>query len=177
MQAVPVAPASTGAAATLSASLLITLAIVPLRFGAATANSIQSPPAARLPPVSANIAPTKLEMASVTRLATAMPASGMGVTVPSLWRTPGPTAPPHSPAGITSTTSVMSCATQPSASLTTLNARGTARHASMTSIVQTTSKITTVTRDATVRSVAGTGWTVLLTDLRTWQRARWSLWC
>lgn len=69
-------------------------------------------------------------MASAMRPATATPANGMGVTVPSLWRTPGPTAPPHFPAGITSTTNVMSCATRLSAYLTILNARGTARHAS-----------------------------------------------
>lgn len=47
----------------------------------------------------------------------------------------------------------------------------------MTNTVQTISKITTVTKDATVRSVAGMGWTVLLTNLRTWQRVPWSLWC
>lgn len=46
----------------------------------------------------------------------------------------------------------------------------------MTNTVQTTSKTTTVTRGATVRSVVGMGWTVLLTSLRTWQRVPWLLW-
>lgn len=53
-----------------------------------------------------------------------------GGTVPSPWRTPGPIAPPRCPAGSTSTTSATSCATRPSACLTTLNARRVARHAS-----------------------------------------------
>lgn len=84
---------------------------------------------------------------------------------------PGPTAPPLFAAGNTSTTSVMSSATPQSACLTTLSARGIARRASMTNTVQTTSKTTTVIRDATARSVAGMGWTALRTSLRTWQRA------
>lgn len=46
----------------------------------------------------------------------------------------------------------------------------------MINTVQTTSKTTTVTRGATVRSVVGMGWTVLLTSLRTWQRVPWLLW-
>lgn len=129
-QAVPAAPASMGAVATLSASLLITLAIALHHSGAATVNSTQPPPASLLPPASVSTALTKLGMASATRPATAMPASGMEVTVPSPWRTPGPIAPPRFPAGTTSTTSVMSYATQLSACLTTSNARGTARHAS-----------------------------------------------
>lgn len=50
-QAVPVAPASTGAAATLSASLLITPASVPHHSGVAAVNSTRHPPAPLLPPV------------------------------------------------------------------------------------------------------------------------------
>lgn len=62
--------------------------------------------------------------------ATATRASGMEVTVPSPWRTRGPTAPLPYAAGTTSITSVTSNATRPNASLTTLNARAAARRAS-----------------------------------------------
>lgn len=119
-----------GAPAILSASLLTIPAAALRRSGAATANSTQPPPAPLLLPVRVSTAPTRLGMASVTRPAIVMPASGMEVTVPSLWRTPGPTAPPLFAAGNTSTTSVMSSATPQSACLTTLSARGIARRAS-----------------------------------------------
>lgn len=175
-QAAPVTPANMEAPAILSASLLTILVAALRRSGAATVSSTQPPPAPLLPPVRVSTALTRLGTASVMRPATVTPASGMEVTVPSLWRTPGPTAPPRSAAGSTSTTSVMSSATLQSACLTTSNARGTARPASMTNTVQTTSKTTTVIRDATVRSVAGMGWTVLPTSLRTWRRAPWSSW-
>lgn len=171
--AVPAAPASTGEAASRSASPRITPASALHRSGAAAVSSTQPPPAPHRPPVTASIVPTKLGTASAMRPATATPASGTGVTVPSPWRTPGPTAPPHCPAGTTSTTSATSCATRPSACSTTLSARGTARRASTTSTAQTTSGTTTATRAATARSAAGTGWTALLTGRRTWPRAPW----
>ena len=40
----------------------------------------------------------------------------------------------------------------------------------MTSIVQITTQMAAVTRAVTVRSVAGTVWTVLVTKLRSWQK-------
>lgn len=46
----------------------------------------------------------------------------------------------------------------------------------MTSIVQITTRMAAVTRAVTVRSVAGTVSTVLVTKLRSWQRGRSSLW-
>lgn len=129
-RAVPAAPASMGAAATHSASRRITLATALYRSGATTVSSTWPPPASLPTSVPVSIVLTKLEMVFAMRSATAMPASGMEVTVLSPWRTPGPTAPPHCLAGITSTTSVMSYVTLPSAYLTTLNAKGTARLAS-----------------------------------------------
>lgn len=129
-QAAPVAPANMEAPAILSANLLITLAAALRHSGAATVSSTQPPPAPLLLPVRVSTVLTRLGMASVMRPATVTPANGMEVTAPSLWRTPGPTAPPHFAAGSTSTTSVMSCVTLQSACLTTLNARGIARPAS-----------------------------------------------
>lgn len=129
-QVAPVTPASTEAPAILSANLLITLAAALRRSGAATVSCTRPPPAPLLLPVRVSTALTRLGTASVMRSATAMPASGMEGTAPSLWRTPGPTAPPRFAAGSISTTSVMSSATLQSACLTTLNARGTARPAS-----------------------------------------------
>lgn len=64
-----------------------------------------------------------------------------------------------------------------SETLTLFSSSSDSPYLDMTNTVQTTSKTTIVTRDATVRSVAGMGWTVLLTGQKTWQRVPWSLWC